>query len=87
LQSKGPKTKQRVAAYSWLLPSVAVVMAVAFGWSVFWYVKSREAAAAVTAWMMHEAQLGRAWSCPTQKTGGFPFSVEISLTVRRARFP
>jgi hypothetical protein len=78
MQSKGPKTKQRPTAYSWLLPPVAVVMAVAIGWPVFWYVKSRETAAAITVWMTHEAQLGRAWSCPTQKTGGFPFSVEIS---------
>jgi hypothetical protein len=76
MQCKGPKTKQRVNVYSWLLPPVAVVMAVAIGWPVFWYVKSREAA--VTAWTTHEAQLGRAWSCPDQKTGGFPFSVEIS---------
>jgi len=78
MQSKGPKTKQRLTAYSWLLPPVAVVMAVAIGWPAFWYVKSRETAAAVTAWMTHEAQLGRAWSCPSQKIGGFPFSVEIS---------
>jgi hypothetical protein len=80
MQPKGPKTKQRLNAYSWLLPPVAVLLAVAIGWPVFWYVKSREAAAALTAWTTHEAQLGRAWSCPNQKIGGFPFSVEISCT-------
>jgi hypothetical protein len=80
MQPKGPKTKQRLTAYSWLLPTVAVLVAGAAGWAVFWYVKSRETAAAVTAWTTHEAQLGRAWSCPTQKIGGFPFSVEISCT-------
>jgi hypothetical protein len=78
MHSRGPKTKQRLTANSWLLPPVAVVVAVAIGWPGFWYVKSRETAAAVTAWMTHEAQLGRAWSCPSQKIGGFPFSVEIS---------
>jgi len=78
MQSKGRKIKQRLNAYSWLLPPVAVVMAGMIGWPVFWYVKSRQTAAAVTAWMTHEAQLGRTWSCPDQKTGGFPFSVEIS---------
>jgi hypothetical protein len=78
MQSKDPKTKQRLNAYSWLLPPVAVIITVVIGWPVFWYVKSRQTATAVTAWMTHEAQLGRAWSCPTQKTGGFPFSVEIS---------
>ncbi len=78
MQSKGPKTKRRISAYSLLLPPVAVVLAVAIGWPAFWYVKSRAAAAAVTTWMTHEAQFGRSWSCPNQKTGGFPFSVEIS---------
>jgi hypothetical protein len=78
MPSKGPKTKQRISAYSLLLPPVAIVLAAVIGWSIFWYVRSRETAAAVTAWMTREAQLGRAWSCPDQKIGGFPFSVEIS---------
>lgn len=78
MQSKGPKAKQRPNAYSWLLPPAAVVIAAMIGWPVFWYVKSRETEAAMTAWMTHEAQLGRTWSCPDQRTGGFPFSVEIS---------
>jgi hypothetical protein len=78
MRSKGPKTKRRINAYSLLLPPITVVLAVAIGWPVFWYIKSRAAAASVSAWMTHEAQLGRAWSCPKQKTGGFPFSVEIS---------
>jgi hypothetical protein len=78
MQSKGPKTKRRLTAYSLLLPLIAVVLAVAIVWPVFWYVKSRAALAALTAWTAHEARLGRAWSCPDRKTGGFPFSVEIS---------
>jgi hypothetical protein len=76
MQSEGPKASQRLNAL--LLPSVAVVVAGVIGWSVFWYLKSRETAATLTAWTTHEARLGRAWSCPNQKTGGFPFSVEIS---------
>ena len=78
MRSKGPNTKQRASAFSWLLPPLAVVMAVVIGWPVLWYVKSRETAAALAAWTAQEARLGRAWSCPNQKTGGFPFSVEIS---------
>jgi cbb3-type cytochrome oxidase maturation protein len=46
MQPKDPKTEQRVTAYSWLLPPVAVVMAGVIGWPVFWYVKSRQIAAA-----------------------------------------
>ncbi|MGH6839416.1 MAG: DUF2125 domain-containing protein [Methylocella sp.] len=78
MQSKLPVTKQRVYAYSSLLPPLAVVVAGMIGWSVFWYVKSCAADAALTAWTAREAELGRAWSCPDQKIGGFPFSVEIS---------
>lgn len=78
MQFNGPKTKRRISAYSSLLPPVAIVLAVAIVWPAFWYVKSRAAAAALTDWITHEAQLGRTWSCPNQKTGGFPFSVEIS---------
>ena len=80
MRPKGLKTKQRRTAYSWLLPPIAVLLAGVIGWPVFWYVKSRETAAAVTAWTAHEAQLGRTWSCPNQKTGGFPFSIEISCS-------
>lgn len=78
MRSEGPSTKQRLTACSSLLPLFAVVMAGMIGWPVFWYAKSRAAAAALTAWTTHEAQLGRVWSCPDWKTGGFPFSVEIS---------
>jgi hypothetical protein len=78
MQSKGPNRKQRLTTYSSLLPPLAVIVAGMIGWSAFWYVKSRAAAAALTSWTAHEAQLGSAWSCPEQKTGGFPFSVEIS---------
>ena len=78
MQSEGPTIKPRLTAYSSLLPPLAVVMAGMIGWSVFWYAKSRAAAAALTEWTTQEAQLGRAWSCPDRKTGGFPFSVEIS---------
>ena len=78
MQSKDPNSKQRRNAYSWLLAPAAIFLAVAIGWPVLWYVKSRETSAALTEWTVHEARLGRAWSCPDQKTGGFPFSVEIS---------
>lgn len=81
MESKAPVAKQQQPhPYSWAYPSLIVVVAVIVGWSAFWYFKSRQAAAAVTAWMTHEAQLGRAWSCPDRKISGYPFSVEISCT-------
>ncbi|MGH6842740.1 MAG: DUF2125 domain-containing protein, partial [Methylocella sp.] len=78
MQSEGLTLNQRLTAYSSLLPPLAIVMAGMIGWTVFWYANSRAAAAALTEWTAHEARLGRAWSCPGQKTGGFPFAIEIS---------
>ncbi|MGQ0445004.1 MAG: DUF2125 domain-containing protein [Beijerinckiaceae bacterium] len=78
MRSEGSTLKQHLTAYSWLLPLLAVGMAATIGWPVFWFAKSRAAAAALTEWTAHEAQLGRVWSCPGRKTSGFPFSVEIS---------
>jgi hypothetical protein len=78
MQSKAPDTRESSNSLSWLYPSIAVIIAVALGWSIFWFVKSRLAVGALTAWMSNEAQLGREWSCLDRKTGGFPFSVEIS---------
>lgn len=79
MHSTAPETRQRLNTAFWLLlPPVAVLLTLAIGWSIFWYVKSRQTAAAMTAWMTHEAQLGRAWSCPGEKIGGFPFSVTVS---------
>lgn len=80
MRAISPRTKQRLRAYSWLFPSLAVVVAVAVGWSLFWFVKSYQTASALTAWMAREAQLGRAWSCPTRTIGGFPFSTAITCT-------
>jgi hypothetical protein len=78
MQSKAPKSKRRAKAYSWLLLPLAILATAPIGWSIFWYVKSRQTAAAVAAWMTNEAQRGRIWSCPSQTIRGFPFSVTIS---------
>jgi hypothetical protein len=80
MQSETPETKQRPHSYSWLYPSVAMLIAVLIGWSIFWYFKTRQIAAAFDTWAAHQAQLGRTYSCPDRKIGGFPFSVEITCT-------
>lgn len=72
------KRKQSARSYAWIVPPVAVLALVVTGWSVFWFYMSRQSAAAFTEWMSNEAQSGRIWSCSGQKTGGFPFSAEIS---------
>jgi hypothetical protein len=70
--------KQRLRAYSWLIVLLAILAMAPIGWSIFWFVKSRAAAAAVTAWMAQEARQGRVWSCPSQTIGGFPYNIAIS---------
>ena len=78
MPSDNNKTKQLLSAYLPVILPAAVILAIAAGWSVLWFVASRQTAAAVTNWMTQEAKLGRSWTCPDQKIGGFPFSIDIS---------
>ena len=78
MPSKTNEIKHRSRAYYLVVIPATVILMIVAGWSVFWYFMSRQAAAAVTKWAAHEAQLGRNWTCPNQKIQGFPFTVEIS---------
>lgn len=78
MQSTIPAAKQPQQTYSWVYPSLAVLAALLIGWSGFWFFKTRQAASALAGWMQRESELGRLWSCPGEKIGGFPFSMEIS---------
>jgi hypothetical protein len=78
MQSKKEETTQRSTAYYLVYVPAAVLVAIVIGWSIFWVVASRQTAAAISNWITHEAQAGRIWTCPDQKTGGFPFTVEVS---------
>ncbi|WGJ15853.1 DUF2125 domain-containing protein [Methylocapsa sp. D3K7] len=78
MQSKKEETRQRSTAFYLLYVPSAVIVAIVVGWSIFWYVASHQTAAAVTNWMTQEAKAGRIWTCPDQKTRGFPFAVEVS---------
>ena len=75
---KAPVTKRRLQRYSWVIVLLAMVAMAPIGWSIFWYAKSHEAAAALTAWMAQEAHKGRVWTCPSQKIGGFPYTTVIT---------
>jgi hypothetical protein len=72
--------KRRSTAYYLVFVPSAVLLTIAIGWSMFWYIASHRTAAAVTNWMTHEAQAGRSWTCPDQKIGGFPFTIVIFCT-------
>jgi hypothetical protein len=78
MPSKKTEIKQRSTVYFLVFVPAALLLTIVVGWSIFWYFVSRQTAAAVTSWMTHEAQLGRSWTCPDRKIGGYPFAVEVS---------
>jgi hypothetical protein len=65
------------ASLTIIVPLVLVALVVG-GWSIYWYMASQRAEAALAAWQAREAQAGRTWVCPAAKLGGYPFTVEIS---------
>ena len=78
MPTKKVEMKPRSSIYYLVLIPSAVLLTCVAGWSVFWYIMSRQTSAAVTNWMTNEAKLGRNWTCPSQKISGFPFAVEVS---------
>ncbi len=78
MKSKTPAAKRRLHRYSWVIVLAVMIAMAPIGWSGFWYVKSHEAAAALTAWMAQEAGKGRNWTCPSRNIGGFPYAITIS---------
>ena len=78
MSSEVPAAPSRLRRYSWLIVLLVMVAMAPIGWSLFWYAKSRAAAAAVTQWTAQEARAGRNWSCPSQKISGFPYSIVIA---------
>jgi hypothetical protein len=78
MSSEVPATRSLLHRYSWLIVLLVMLAMAPIGWLIFWYGKSRLAAAAVTEWMAQEARGGRQWSCPSQKISGFPYKVVIT---------
>ena len=56
---------------------IALLAALAAGWSAYWHVGSRITAQGVANWMEREAEHGRKWTCRDQKIGGYPFRFEL----------
>jgi hypothetical protein len=74
----GPKLKKPQIARLVALAVVALMAAAIVGWSILWFAASRETGAVLTAWVNHEAQIGRNWNCPERRIGGYPFDIEIT---------
>ncbi len=59
---------------------LAVVVAVAAGWTGLWSYAAKRADAELAAWRNREAAAGRVVGCGTQRIAGFPFRIEITCT-------
>jgi hypothetical protein len=78
MSSKVPAGKPLLQRYSWLIVLLGMVAMAPIGWSIFWYAKSHETAALLTAFIAQEARKGRIWTCPSQKITGFPYTTVIT---------
>jgi hypothetical protein len=56
---------------------LALVVVLALGWSVFWFVAAGAAETRIAGWREREANSGRVYNCQRQTVGGFPFRIEV----------
>lgn len=69
-----------VGSFGWgqlAAASIALCALVGAGWSGAWYYTARSANSEIAAWLDGEAKAGRAYSCASQTTTGFPFRIGI----------
>ena len=71
---------------------LALVVVLALGWSVFWFVAAGAAETRIAGWREREANSGRVYNCQRQTVGGFPFRIEVrcvdpSIELRRNEPP
>lgn len=78
MASKSSEPKRSLMSNGPLITIGAVIVAAVVGWSLFWFIASRKAEAALNAWTEREAQAGRTWICPERRISGYPLDVEIS---------
>ncbi len=74
----GPAKEKLGRPPRFLLLVVLAVVAVAAGWSVVWYLGTRQADELITAWLAEEAAKGRTYDCAQRSVDGYPFRVEVS---------
>ncbi len=72
--SETPKRYSRAGLY---VPIFAL-LALAIGWSIFWYVSATITGREIGTWIKREAEAGRIWTCPERSVGGYPFRIEIT---------
>jgi len=83
---EAPPPSRGLSRWGVFLP-VALLVALAAGWSVFWFVAAGKAAEAADAWIAREAKRGRTYACAERETSGFPFRIELSCNGATASLP
>lgn len=57
--------------------AVATVLILAGGWCALWYYAAAAADRTLAGWVEREAAAGRAYTCGSEATSGFPFSIRV----------
>jgi hypothetical protein len=62
----------------WLYLPFAALMVLALGWTGLWFYGRHRIGQELDNQFARQASLGRVWSCPDRRIGGYPFRIEIS---------
>jgi len=62
----------------WLFAPIALLILVAIGWTIAWFVIRDRTAAGLDAFRAAEERAGRQWTCKDRSIAGYPFRVEVS---------
>ncbi len=65
---------------------IVVLLALAGGWSAFWFYAAHQAEQRIADWRAREAKAGRVYTCGRQTLAGFPFRVEVDCAPAAVRF-
>ena len=71
-----PRRRSRLGLYA---PFILLLL-LAVGWSVFWFVARERTRTGYDEWVASEAAAGRLWSCADRVIGGYPFRLELSCS-------
>jgi hypothetical protein len=61
----------------WLLLPIVCLVLLAAGEAGLWFVAVSRAGTMLDAWMGHEAERGRVWTCPQRRFSGFPLQIAV----------
>lgn len=74
--SASPAAPRRNSRF-WLYGPFVMLLALALGWSGFWFYGRGKVEAELAAAIAREAEKGRTWTCRDRSVGGYPFRIEV----------